>query len=225
MNKKLLVATLFAASATGAFAQSKSFEGAYGQVGIGYEGVTPSTNSYQLTSGSDVIPLTSSAGSANSFTGTVTLGYMAAIQKDFLLGLGVEYSPLQGQSGSTTLSSPDLVPSSVSGSYKKKNSYNIFLSPATPIGNDGLLYGKVGYTGAQIDSNGSNTNYNGYSLGLGYKQFISGGLYGFAEGNYFSYGNQSQSTSSTFSDGTPYTVTGKSAANAFNLLVGIGYKF
>jgi hypothetical protein len=224
MKKNLLVAALFAVAGTSAMAQSKSFEGAYGQVGIGYESVMPSTNSYQLTSGSTVIPLSSSANTANSFVGTVTLGYMFAVQKDFLLGLGAEYSPLEGQSANTSLSSPNITPSTVSGNYKKKNSYNIFLSPATPIGKDGLLYGKVGYTGAQLDSGGT-TDYNGYSLGLGYKQFISGGFYGFGEANYFSYGNKSESTSGTLSNGSSYTVTGTTSANAYNFLVGVGYKF
>jgi hypothetical protein len=225
MKKQLLVAALLTASATGAMAQSKSFEGAFGQIGIGYENVSPSLNNYQFTSGSTNLPLASSASSTNSFVGTVTIGYMAAIQKDFLLGLGVEYSPLQGESGNATLSNSNLVPSSISSSFKKKDSYNIFLSPATPVGKDGLLYGKVGYTGAQLDSGGDKTNYTGYSLGLGYKQFISGGFYGFAEGNYFSYGNKSESTTAALQDGTPYTISGKSNANAYNLLIGVGYKF
>lgn len=223
MKKKLLAAALLSAATTGAMAQS-AFEGAYGQIGIGYESVMPSTNSYQFSSGSTVIPLSSSANTANSFTGTVTLGYMFSVNKDFLLGIGAEYSPLEGQSAGTSLSSPNLIPSTLSGNYKKKNSYNIFLSPATPIGKDGLLYGKVGYTGAQISS-GENTNYTGYSLGLGYKQIISGGFYGFGEANYFSYGNQSESTTANLSNGAPYTISGKSSANAFNLLVGVGYKF
>ena len=222
MKKKLLAIALFSAT-TGVMAQS-AFEGAYGQIGIGYESVMPSTNSYRFTSGSTVIPLSSSTNTANSFTGTVTLGYMFSVNKDFLLGIGAEYSPLEGQSASTSLSSPSLVPSTLSGNYKKKNSYNIFLSPATPVGKDGLLYGKVGYTGAQIDAGGT-TNYNGYSLGLGYKQIISGGFYGFGEANYFSYGNKTESTTGFLSNGNPYTISGTSSANAFNLLVGIGYKF
>ncbi len=223
MKKKLLAAAIISLSASGVMAQS-AFEGAYGQIGIGYESVMPSTNSYQLTSGSTVIPLSTSTNNANSFTGTVTVGYMFPVQKDFLLGIGAEYSPLQGQSASTSLSSPNITPNTVSGEYKKKNSYNIFLSPATPVGKDGLLYGKVGYTGVQIDS-GENTNYTGYSLGLGYKQIISGGFYGFGEANYFSYGNKTESTTGTLSNGTAYTISGKSSANVFNLIVGVGYRF
>jgi outer membrane immunogenic protein len=224
MKQKLLISALFAVASTSAFAQSKSFEGAYGQLGIGYESVMPSVNNYQLTTGTTVIPLSSSANTANSFVGTVTLGYMFAVQKDFLLGLGAEYSPLEGQSANSSLSSPNIVPTTVSGNYKKKNSYNIFLSPATPVGKDGLLYGKVGYTGAQIND-GSTTDYSGYSLGVGYKQFISGGFYGFGEANYASYGNKSESSSGRLSNGNAYTITGTSSANSYNFLVGVGYKF
>ena len=81
---------------------------------------------------------------------------MAAVTKDFLLGIGAEYSPIAGQKAN--YSGSVLGTSLGNGSYNKENSYNIFLSPATPVGNDGLLYGKVGYTGASIkDTFGSIT--------------------------------------------------------------------
>jgi hypothetical protein len=53
---------------------------------------------------------------------------------------------------------------------------------------------------------------------------IQGGLYGFGEFNYMSYGNQTASSTGTVSG---YTVTSSitSNANAYNLLVGLGYKF
>ena len=151
---------------------------------------------------------------------------MTAINQDFLLGIGAEYSPIAGQK--TNYSGSVLGASLGNGQYNKENSYNIFLSPATPIGKDGLLYGKVGYTGATIKdtfgSTSSTKNYNGYSLGIGYKQIISGGLYGFAEGNYFSYGNQTSTGSGVISG---YTVTASTTtnANAYNLLLGLGYQF
>ncbi len=228
MKKNLLVAVLLSTAAAGAFAQSKSFEGAYGQVGIGYESVTPSLTNYNISTGGVSYPYGTSANTANSFTGTATIGYTFAVNKQFLLGVGAEYSPFAGQSANYTLTNPNLSPSSYTSSYKKNNSYNIFVSPATPVGTDGLLYGKVGYTGAQIKDNGdsSTTNYTGYSLGLGYKQFISGNIYGFAEGNYYSYGNKNQSYAGTFTGGGgSYVQSGTTSANAYNLMVGIGYKF
>lgn len=225
MNKKLLVAALFAASTTGAFAQS-AFEGAYGQVGIGYENVSPKLSNGSLTAAGTTYPYTTSISSSNSFTGNVGLGYTFAINKDYTLGIGAEYSPIEGSSANYTYSNPNL--GSATGSYKKTSSYNVFLSPGVVVNKDGLAYAKIGFTGATIkDTEGStstNTNYTGYSLGLGYKQIIQGGLYGFGEVNYMSYGNQTSNTSGT-TGGTAYKTTLTSSANAFNAVVGIGYKF
>lgn len=209
-----------------AHAQSK-FEGAFGQIGIGYESVAPSfSNSNFTVVGVGTAPINTSISNSNGFTGVVTVGYMAAVTKDFLLGIGAEYSPIAGQKAN--YSGSVLGTSLGNGSYNKENSYNIFLSPATPVGNDGLLYGKVGYTGASIkDTFGSSSttlNYTGYSLGLGYKQIIQGGLYGFGEFNYMSYGNKTSTSSGTIAG---YTVTSSvtSNANAYNFLVGVGYRF
>ena len=148
------------------------------------------------------------------------------VSKDFLLGLGAEYSPIAGSKAnySTTYSGYG----TANGQYNKENSYNIFISPATPVGN-GLLYGKVGFTGASFKSQytgGSSvtTDLTGYSLGLGYKQFISGGLYGFGEVNFASYGNKSTTDTSSFSTYRA-SQTSTVSANATNLLVGVGYKF
>ena len=82
----------------------------------------------------------------------------------------------------------------------------------------------MGYTGASFDTGGDTTNYTGYSLGLGYKQIISGGLYGFGEVNYASYGNQTSSQSGVVS-GSVLSTSVTSSANVTNLLVGLGYKF
>ena len=209
-----------------AHAQSK-FEGAFGQIGIGYESVAPSfSNSNFTVVGVGTAPINTSISNSNGFTGVVTVGYMAAVTKDFLLGIGAEYSPIAGQKAN--YSGSVLGTSLGNGSYNKENSYNIFLSPATPVGNDGLLYGKVGYTGASIkDTFGSSSttlNYTGYSLGLGYKQIIQGGLYGFGEFNYMSYGNKTSTSSGTIA-GYTVTSTVTSNANAYNFLVGVGYRF
>jgi hypothetical protein len=211
-------------------AQSKSFEGAYGQAGIGYEMVSPSLSLGNINvsgAGTGTFPFSSSVSNSNSFAGTVTLGYNFAVTKDFLLGLGAEYSPIVGQKANYSGSNPTL--GSANGQYNKENSYNIFISPATPVGKDGLLYGKVGFTGAsfksQIDGGSSNTNnLTGYSLGLGYKQFITGGLYGFGEVNYASYGNKT-TTETASSGGFNLSQSSTFSANVTNLLVGIGYKF
>ena len=207
-------------------AQSK-FEGAYGQLGVGYENVSPTFNSSGLTvSGLGTLPINTTVSNQGSVTGVVGVGYMAGLTKDLLLGLGVEYSPFAGQSGNYSYGIAGA--GTQTGTYQKQNSYNVFLSPATPIGQDGLLYGKVGFTGASIkatESGSSNTtNYTGYSLGVGYKQIIQGGLYGFGEVNYISLGNTTNTYSGVVS-GRTYSYSNTSSANSYNAMVGIGYKF
>jgi hypothetical protein len=232
MNKLgLSAATAIALSLVGlhtAHAQNapQSFEGFYGQLGIGYENVSPSLTNSGVSVPGAFLPYSTNLQSTNSFAGTVTAGYMFPVTKSFLLGLGAEFSPFESETSNYTINIAGL--GSAQGSYKKQNSYNLFLSAATPINDTGLLYGKVGYTGATIKASlaGSSDSqtYGGYSLGLGYKQYVSGNLYGFVEANYFNYGNTTNRNSG-FISGVPYSETVTTNANVYNVLVGVGYKF
>lgn len=215
ITQKIKYLVLAAAIGTSPAIAQSAFEGAYGQIGIGYESASPSFSGGVVPTAAGPRPYSVSASNANSFAGTVTLGYNFAVTNTFLLGIGAEYSPIAGQKANYTLTVPGV--GSATDQYNKQNSYNIFLSPGFAIDKDKLAYAKVGYTGTSIKaaSDGSTTNYTGYSLGLGYKQIINGGLYGFLEGNYASYGNQNVSGG----------LTGTSNVNATNILVGLGYKF
>ena len=228
MKNKLVFALTLCMVTGGVIAQSK-FDGAYGQVGIGYEGITPGISSSNVVvtdnSGVRQAPVNLSANNSNSFTGVITAGYMKSVNQSFLLGIGVDFSPIKGRNTKYSISSSS---AGVVGSYNKEYYYNIFISPAAPVGSDGLIYGKFGYTGATIKEDiagsSSNTNFSGLSLGLGYKQVIEGGLYGFVEGNYLLYGNRTFSDSDTV-NGNTVAVSFTSRADAYNLLLGIGYKF
>lgn len=210
MKIKLLVAAAATVVASSAMAQS-AFQGFFGQVGVGYEAASTS-----FTGGTGY---SVSANNSNSFAGTVAIGGYFPVSGSFLLGVGAEYSPIPGSSANVTVSVPADSPSTYGGTWKKKNSYNLFISPAIAIDKDKLAYAKVGFTGANIDSTFSGstttTSYTGYSLGLGYKQIIQGGLYGFGEVNYAAYSSKS--------DGGDSSGTNKPTAT--NVLVGVGYKF
>lgn len=221
--KKLLVAAAVAGLVGTANAQS-AFEGFYGQVGVGYESISPEGNGASVNWGGTTYNFSQSFDQANSFNSTITAGYNFAVSKDFLLGIGAEYSPLNGSSANYSFSNASA--GTVSGSYKKLNSYNLFLSPTVVIDKDKAAYFKVGYTGAAIKDNadGSTVNYTGYSLGLGYKQIISGGLYGFGEVNYANYGDKTQ-TQSGRSGSTNWSSTVSSGASSMNFMVGVGYRF
>jgi hypothetical protein len=200
MKIKLLVAAAATIMASSAMAQS-AFEGAYGQLGIGYQSSKPKTDSSE-----------ESYSSTTGFASVIAAGYNFQVTKDFLLGIGAEYSFLPTSQANLTDTDDGMT---LTEKYKNQNTYNIFLSPGIVISKDSLAYAKVGYTGTSYknESEGITDNLQGYSLGLGYKQIISGGLYGFAEGNYFSYNNKTRACGN------------KLSGNSMNLLVGVGYKF
>lgn len=141
-------------------------------------------------------------------------------------------------------------------SMQLSNRFNLFLTPAYAIDKDKLVYLKAGYsqvtaqfnrhTSATRTLNGVSTttaagggsqssNQGGYLLGLGYKQMIASGLYGFIEGNYMGYSAPSYSyMSTTRAHDTLHGigVTGKrtvtsnfASLNTFQALIGVGYAF
>ncbi len=197
--KKLLVAAAVAGLVGTANAQS-AFEGAYGQLGIGYQSSKAKGTNTDAT-----------FSSTNGFASTVAAGYNFSVSKDFLLGIGAEYSFLP--TSEANVSFTDDQGNAETEKYKNQNTYNIFLTPGVVISKDSLAYAKVGYTGTSYKFPENTYNLTGYSLGLGYKQIIDGGLYGFAEGNYFSYNNKDIGNSV------------KIGGSSMNFLVGIGYKF
>ena len=122
--KKVLFGIMATAIVGTANAQSK-FEGLYGQVGVGYESVNPSySNSSYTVSGVGTAPINTSINSSNGFTGVVTVGYMGTITKDFLLGIGAEYSPIAGQKAN--YSGSVLGTSLGNGSYNKEKFIQYF---------------------------------------------------------------------------------------------------
>lgn len=221
--KKLLVAAAVAGLVGTANAQS-AFEGFYGQVGVGYESVNVNGKGANVNWGGTQYNFSQSYDQANSFNSTITAGYNFGINNNFLLGVGAEYSPFNGNSANYTISNASV--GTISGSYKKQNSYNIFLSPTVVIDKEKAAYFKVGYTGASAKDNadGSTANFTGYSLGLGYKQVITGGLYGFGEVNYYKYGNKTE-TSSGRSGSTNWSTSVSNDVSAMNFMVGLGYRF
>lgn len=196
-----------------AMAQS-SFEGAYGQFGIGYQSSKMSTTGgvYQGTS------YTNFTTNANSFSAAIGAGYYFPVTQSFLLGVGADFSPIKGSQGTDNVSISGY--NTVSGNFYQKTAFSAFVSPALAISKNQLAYAKVGYGGANFQTgNGAfgygTSVYSGYLLGLGYKQMIANNWYGFGEVNYVAYGSQSDGGGATGTN--KYTTT--------SALVGLGYKF
>jgi hypothetical protein len=223
MNKKILVLSMLSLTSYGAMAQS-AFEGFYGQVGVGYEKVSPSSSlSLSIPSvQASAFNFATTVNSANSYIGVVTLGYNHKITNEFLLGVGAEYEPFAGSTGTYTATNATL--GTNNGTYQKKSSYNIFVSPGYVISKDKLAYAKVGYAGTKTFSEGETTDLKGYSFGLGYKQTIQASLYGYVESNYYKFNDTTTSSSGTDS-GRAFTSSVTQSANAYNFIVGVGYKF
>ena len=137
------------------------------------------------------------------------------------------------------------------------NRFNIFITPGYAIDKDKLVYVKAGYSQVttqfnrnssvtRVGANGTSvttpatggnpsSNQGGYLVGLGYKQIITGGLYGFVEGNYMSYSSPSDTFTTKVtalntvhgitSAGTRTVTTNFSSLNSYQALVGLGYAF
>lgn len=240
LKMSLLLATVAGFTATGAMAQSKAnaWEGAYGQVGVGYGNFAPS-----ISNGTATIPTgraapfpatlsgTTSATNVNNInTGLVGLaaGYNFGINQSYVLGIGATYYPGASSSATGTLNTlyGGNVVGSTTATYNIKNLYNVFLSPGYVIDKDRMAYLKVGYTGATIGLSSpiiayNTTNLSGLNLGLGYKQMINAQWYGFGEFNYASYGSQTASARTT----TGTSVSSSIKGTGTDILVGVGYRF
>jgi len=158
--------------------------------------------------------------------------------------------------GNTTVATGSTVTAN-SGSVQLSNRFNLFLTPGYAIDKDKLVYLKAGYSQVTTQfnrhssvtrtaANGTSvttpatggspsSNQGGYLVGLGYKQIITSGLYGFVEGNYMSYNSPSDSFTTTVtalntvhgisSTGTRTVTTKFNSLNSYQLLVGMGYAF
>lgn len=158
----------------------------------------------------------------------------------------------------------DLLPRSTAmtasgGTTQLRNRYNFFISPAYAIDKEKLLYLKAGYTrisskvkrptSVTTTNNGisttiptttagssDNSNDGGYMLGIGYRQVITKGLYGFVEANYFSYntsrtssyssvGNSASKSAVGLRNTSVTNISGSHNLNSYQFLVGLGYSF
>lgn len=239
MKIKLLVAAAVTVVASSAMAQS-AFQGFYGQIATGYE--NNSVSGLNITASEPGVGSETWNTNNQSFGGVplvIGLGYNFSIAPKWLLGIGVDYSVLSQKSSSfSTAIPPANDPATLGGqTLEVSNRYNIFVTPGYVIDKDKLVYLKAGYSGVTVKSNSPNTitadgmtdsfasgsqskTLSGYVIGLGYKQMIAGGFYGFAEANYMSY---SKSTYSGNFYGT--SVSTNPSMSSYQGLIGVGYKF
>ena len=88
-------------------------------------------------------------------------------------------------------------------------------------------------TTAGLSSN--STGGGGYLVGLGYKQIITGGLYGFVEANYMGYGTLRETYTSPaksaaetavgVTNSSVTQITGSRSLSTYQFFIGLGYAF
>lgn len=197
-----------------AMAQATHWQGLFGQVGVGYQQHQMKTTSgTRSTTGGDYF-FTGDSSSTNSFGLNLSGGYSLALSDSFLLGLGVDYSPLSTPYADFQAYYPER-DVTARGKWRILNSYSIFITPGWAIDDSKLAYAKLGYAAAQKQTTVKTYNMSGWTVGLGYKQFIHKQLYAFGELNYADYGNIANRPG----------FSGSSKVTAFNVLLGLGYKF
>ena len=223
--KKILLTISITTFCSISFAQN-TFEGFYGQLGVGYQSLSDKATSSTFTPTGTSTAFSQSITNVTppGFSGNISLGYNKAVADNFLLGLGAEYSPIATNQASRTITTS--TGSSFQGWLKLNNYYNVFIAPTYAIDKEKALYLKAGWSQANTSNAYTSYNQSGPSLGLGYKQIFSGNWYGFAEANYIMYGNATYSIQVPASEARGSGTS--SATNNGNLLsglVGIGYKF
>jgi len=249
--KKILISILLVTPASTLLAQS-AFEGFYGQIATWYESNSMGSGSGSVSS-SQSNEYYSTNSSSQQFGGTplvLGFGYNFSVTPKWLIGIGADYSALSQTSSnfSTNFPTADGFTGTFSGnSLQLSNRFNVFITPSYAIDDDKLIYLKAGYSSISAKLNNPNTysvsrsgvqlaqqsvrggastsTVGGYVIGLGYKQIISGGIYGFAEANYMSYSKPSFSSTGVLSNGFPIASTLSTSLNSYQALIGVGYRF
>ncbi|MEA9602800.1 hypothetical protein VC188_11815 [Polynucleobacter sp. MG-28-Ekke-A2] len=68
----------------------KSFEGAFGQIGAGYESVNQTLGSASVQTGGSNYPATTSIQSANDFVAQASIGHYFSVTPKFLIGVDAD---------------------------------------------------------------------------------------------------------------------------------------
>jgi len=224
MNKLKLIATivttgLLGLSSQSAQAQAEAWQGPWVHAGVGAATFIPGFSGGQYMG---AYSYSGSKKDINTVIASISAGYTLAISGPWSLGLGATIAPGTSPSAdyAVLISTPRGITTGP-GTYNVANIYSITLQPGYAIDKEKLVYAKVGYTGATANTNSdsfgkASASLSGYALGLGYKQVITGGLYGYAEFNYANYSNVN----------VPYSqLSGTINATGMDVMVGLGWRF
>ena len=220
---KAIIVILLITSATGYAKEGhSSFEGFYSQVGAG--GVQFDTsNEVDLTINGLASPASiASSASNHHLIISADAGYNWSISPDLLIGVGVGILPMFNRSQSSRL-----ITNGACYTFPARHTminYSIFVSPMIKLGEDSVIYGKLGYQSTIMREN-ELPDFSGYLFGLGYKRFFYQSLYVFGEFNYYKSNSETVNRTVTLRPGVILNADLNSSPNLETALIGIGYQF
>lgn len=201
-----------------AHAQAEAWQGPWVHAGVGAATFIPGFSGGKYTG---AYSYDATKKDINTVIGSISAGYTLAISGPWSLGLAATIAPGTSPSADyAVLISTPRGTTTGPGTYNVANIYSITLQPGYAIDKEKLIYAKVGYTGATANTDSesfgkASSTLSGYALGLGYKQVISGSLYGYAEFNYANYSNVT----------VPYSqLSGTVNATGMDVIVGLGWR-
>jgi outer membrane immunogenic protein len=224
----MLTSALIGLSCSSAFAQSKvnAWEGAYGQIGIGYEIYSPSSATGTVNAYGMTFPNSSSGQNATGPTGKFSLGYNFGLNSSYVVGIEASMYPGHSQSAATTsTTTTPLGSTTINGTYRAANVWVVSFIPGFVIDKDRLAYLKLGYSGGTIESSSAifsqqNISVGGFATGLGYKQMFSDSFYGYGEVNYAAFSPKSVTIATDVG-----TINSTTKGTGTDFILGVGYRF
>jgi len=208
--KTLLATTILATSfSTAALSQiSVGISAAYGN----FDGQATESN---------VTAKPAKSGDADFPFASIFAEYSTTLDKSWKLAIGLDYIPLETEIESQTRSSTSQNAGTTTGSgnttakMELKNHATLYIQPSYMIDQTLSVFGKVGYSQADLNITGSNAatgstinkkdNLQGYLIGIGIQNNISKTAFVRLEGNYTDY----DTVTYTNSTGTKFTGDGK----------------
>ena len=227
MKNTLLITAITVAFSGQAIAESV-FQGFYGQISAGYESTDVSNKSGIVNNGVAIFHQGKDM-TADGIDLVLGTGYNFTISDKFLIGIGGDWSAFNH---TTNLSTYTRTGGTININNKVSDRYSVFITPSYSIDKDKLVYFKVGFSSQTVNGviqtptnhyfgqSSGKASLSGYVLGVGYKQVIAGGLYGFGEGNWYDYSKSK--TNTLFGD---YTLSSNPSAYTYTLTAGVGYNF
>ena len=202
------------------FAQSKNFEGFAVEFSTGSQKNSLSNGPVLTTATNAAVGATVANGSKRTTPAIIGLSYGFKMADKIVTTVGLDYNLT---SSSIPAACVGCAPA-ITVTEKVSGRYNLYVAPGYQLSSSSLAYVKLGYgqnsmsvTTTANDVVRGGPSKNGWLAGIGYKQFLTDQVYGFAEYS------QTQNSSGRFTADTEYWNSGNLKSESF--LVGVGYKF